>query len=57
MGGGSESSSRARKCNKLNTATTWETGETTIGVIPDFNNDSAVDGLNDKVKHVQLQGG
>ena len=34
------------KINKLNTTIKWEMGETTIGVIPDYDSESAVDFLN-----------
>ena len=33
----------------FNTTMKWEMGETTVGAIPDFDNGSRVDVLNDKI--------
>ena len=58
-GGGGQNRVRVRGQgnDSLNTTTKWEMVEMTIGVIPDFNNESAVDGLNGKVQYIQLKGG
>jgi len=35
----------------------WEMGETTIGVIPYYNSELAVDILHGRVHHIQSKGG
>ena len=41
----------------FNTTMKWEMGETTIGVIPYYNSESAVDILHGRVHHIQSKGG